>query len=97
MDNTAPFATDFNHSGPQANLSYGYGEGVEMNSHVTNHMEMSGHFEPQPFWDSDWDFNTTADQVTNVPEINGYDSRITCVTCHDVHGGRHLEGTRKEI
>ncbi|MCF6241330.1 MAG: cytochrome c3 family protein [Bacteroidales bacterium] len=87
-----PYATNFNHSGANAGYSYGYDVSANMNNHINNHMDMQAHYGPQPFWDSDWDFNTTADQVTNLPEINGYDSFITCVTCHDVHGGRAFGG-----
>jgi len=90
--NSAPFATSFNHSGANAGYSYGYGVGTEMNSHLANHLDMQTHSGVQPFWDSDWDFNTTADQVGSNPEVNGYDSYITCVTCHDIHGGQAFGG-----
>ncbi len=92
MDNSAPYSTNFNHSGSNASYSYGYGQDAEANDHLLYHMDMQTHYGPQPFWDSDWDSGTTADQVTNVPEINGYDSQITCVTCHDVHGGTSFGG-----
>lgn len=92
MDDSFPFSTNFNHSGSNANFSYGWAVNPEMNSHLENHLDMQAHYGPQPFWDSDWDFNTTADQSTFLPEVNGYDSYITCVTCHDVHGGQAFGG-----
>ncbi len=92
QDSSVPFATDFNHSGVNASYSYGYDVGAAMNSHIEYHLDMQTHSGSEPYWDSDWDSNTTADQVGNNPEINGYDSFITCVTCHEVHGGQAFGG-----
>ncbi|NOZ34319.1 MAG: hypothetical protein GXO80_03355 [Chlorobi bacterium] len=92
-DNTYPFSTNFNHSGPNAAYSFGYGVATERNDHLFNHLNFQAHGRTEPYWDSDWDFNTTAIVPSSPnPEINGYDSYITCVTCHDVHGGKAFGG-----
>ncbi len=93
IDSTTSFSTNFNHSGPNAPYSFGYGVATERNDHLHNHLDFQAHGRVEPYWDSDWDFNTTAIVPGSPnPEINGYDSFITCVTCHDVHGGKIFGG-----
>ena len=92
-DNTEPYLTNFNHSGVNASYSFGFDVANDRNNHLHNHIDFQAHGRVEPYWDSDWDFNTTAVVPGSPnPEINGYDSYITCVTCHDVHGGRAFGG-----
>ncbi|MCF6364774.1 MAG: hypothetical protein L3J35_01085 [Bacteroidales bacterium] len=91
--NTVPYSTNFNHSGANAAYSFGYGVVTERNNHLFNHLDFQAHGRIEPYWDSDWDSNTTATVAgSSNPEVNGYDSYITCVTCHDVHGGQAFGG-----
>ncbi len=94
-DSTEPYDTNFNHSGPNPPLadSYGYNTATSLNSHLKYHLNMAEgeHIGvSKPYWDSDWDLLTTAASAT-YPNT-GYDSFISCVTCHEVHGAKSYNG-----
>lgn len=90
----APPITNFNASGPDPPLSYSYGnpstEPNQHHLHVITFVDDAGHPEGGlPWWDSDWNLSTNF-------AVGYYDSTITCVTCHNVHGAVGYFGSKNE-
>jgi hypothetical protein len=88
-----PPITNFNASGddPPLNYSYGYPP-TETNQHHLHVITFVDGGHPGgglPWWDSDWDLSTSS-------AVGYYDSVITCVTCHNVHGAQGYLGSTNE-
>jgi len=71
---------------PPKDYSYACGSGADVNEHVAHIMNYIG-----PFWDSDWDTDTTG-----TGGSNGRDSMTACSSCHNVHGAAGAEDSTSE-
>jgi hypothetical protein len=89
----APTVTNFNASGPDPPLSYSYGipptETNQHHLHVVTFVDGLHWSGGLPWWDSDWDLSTSG-------AAGYFDSTITCVTCHNVHGAQGYFGSTNE-
>ena len=88
-----PVVTNFSVFGPDPPLSYSYGppppEANQHHLHVVSFVD-AGHWSAgRPWWDSDWDLST-------LSAAGYFDSTITCVSCHNVHGAEGYAGSTNE-
>jgi hypothetical protein len=76
---------------PPRNYSYAWQDpGNEGNEHAMHIISLA-----MPWWDSDWDTATTGPAPT--PPDTGYDSLLTCSSCHNVHGAVGAGGSTNEV
>ena len=90
LDNTPGDGIDSNFKAslpnPPRDYSYAWGSGADVNEHVSHVLNYIG-----PYWDSDWDADTSGSG-----DENGHDSLMACSSCHNVHGAAGAEGSTNE-
>ena len=71
---------------PPRDYSYGWSDAGDANQHVVHVIGQT-----MQSWDSDWDTGTTGPGPGP-----GYDTQMTCSSCHNVHGAAGADGSTNE-